>query len=69
MASFKSNARLALESKIEMNSQIKFYMEACKHCKALNSHIKGEKKTLFLEKNIHVANEKLYFAKGFEIVL
>jgi hypothetical protein len=44
-------------------------MEACKHCKALNSHIKGEKKTLFLEKNIHVANEKLYFAKGFEIVL
>jgi hypothetical protein len=34
-----------------------------------NSHVRGEKKTLFLEKNIHVANEKLYFAKGFEIVL
>jgi hypothetical protein len=34
-----------------------------------SSHVRGERKTLFLEKDIHVANEKLYFAKGFEILL
>ncbi len=66
MASLKSNARFALESKVKINSQIRFYMEACN---ALVAMLGVKKKPLFLEKNIHVANEKLYFAKGFEIVL
>jgi hypothetical protein len=70
MASLKSNAGFALESKVEINSQIKLYMEACKHCKALVTMLGMKKKnTLFLEKNIRAANEKLYFSKGFEIML
>jgi hypothetical protein len=46
MASLKSNARLALESKVEINSQIRFYMEACKHCKALVAMLGMEKKNI-----------------------
>jgi hypothetical protein len=35
-----------------------------------SNHVRHEKKkTLFLEKNIRAANEKLYFSKGFEIML
>jgi hypothetical protein len=39
-----------------------------KALQGFSSHIRGGKKKN-LEKNSHVANEKLYFAKGFEIML
>jgi hypothetical protein len=46
MASLKSNAGFALESKVEINSQIRFYMEACKHCKALVAMLGMKKKNI-----------------------
>jgi hypothetical protein len=36
---------------------------------SFGSHVKVEKGEKYFEINIHVANEKLYFVQGFEIVL
>jgi len=50
MTSLKSNVRFALESKVEINSQIRFYMETCKHCKALVATLGVKEKHYFLKK-------------------
>jgi hypothetical protein len=63
MASLNSNARFALESKIEINSQIRFYMEAYKHHKALVATLGVEKKTLFLEKEFMLPMKSYILSK------
>ncbi len=45
-------------------------MEACKLSHDFGSHAKGEKmENIIPWKNIHVTNEKLYFAKSFQTML
>ncbi len=42
-------------------------MNGCKLTQGLGSHVRGD--LFFLKNNIHVTNEKLYFAKGLETML
>jgi hypothetical protein len=44
-------------------------MESCRSLQDFGNDAMGEGKHYFLKNNIHVVNEKLYFAKGPKIVL